>query len=351
MSAGRPAVSVVIPTRDRAALLREAVASALRQSLPPAEVIVVDDGSTEDIPGALREFGDAVRCLRQEGAGQSAARNRGAAAAAGEWIAMLDSDDLWEPEKLERQLTLHRMAPELAWSVTDCLVVDEENRPRKGRQGFGRVFAAAEEYGGPVQGLLATHLRRYVVPVAGGTRVAYGGDAFELLFRGNLALPSSGLVRTDAWREVDGFDATFHSATDTEFFHRLAARRPGGFLLDRLVRYRVHGSQVSVPARSIEKIRNAMRSAEVAARLREPLGPTEQAALAEGRRRLLRRLAWTRLANFEPGEARIALAEYRRAGGRWDAGTLAWQALAHLPAPALGELHRLKRALRGEGRE
>ncbi len=351
MSGPPPAVSVVIPTRDRAVLLREAVASALAQTLAPAEVIVVDDGSSEDIRAATAGFGSQVRYLRREGGGQSAARNFGAEAAAGEWIAMLDSDDLWEPAKLERQLALHRAAPDLGWSVTDCLVVDELGRPHRGAQGFERVFAAASEHGGPVERLLAAHLDRLAVLTAAGERIAYVGDAFELLFRGNLALPSSALVHRDAWHQVRGFDASFHSATDTEFFHRLAAVRPGGFLLDRLTRYRLgHGSQVSVPARSVEKIRNAMRSAEVAAALRAPLPPSARAAFADGRRRLLRRLAWTHLANFEPGPATAALAEYRAAGGRWDPATLAWRALALLPVPVLRGLHAVKRAVPRPGR-
>jgi glycosyltransferase involved in cell wall biosynthesis len=345
-----PRVSVVIPTHNRADLLGEALDSALAQTVPPAEVIVLDDASTDDTPDLVARYGAPVRYVRQERAGQSAARNRGAAAATGEYIAMLDSDDVWEPAKLERQLALHRAAPSIAWSVTDCLVVDAAGRPRDGEQGFRRVFAAALEFGGLPEALFARYLERRSVPVVGGERTAFVGDLFELLFRGNLALPSSGLVRGDAWDAVGGFDTSFHSATDTEFFHRLAAKFPGGVLMDRLTRYRLgSGGQVSVPARSIEKIRNAMRAAEVAAAMRDPLPPSARAAYDEGRRTLLRRLAWTHLANFEPGPARAALAEYRRDRGRLDPAVLAWHALALLPPGALRSVHALKRTLAGTG--
>ena len=342
------AVSVVIPTYNRADLLGDAIASALAQSVPPTEVIVVDDASTDSTADVVARFGTPVRYFRQERAGQSAARNFGASLAAGEYIAMLDSDDTWEATKLECQLALHVAVPDIRWSVTDCLVVDAADAPVGGVQGFRRVFVAATEHEGPTEELFAAHLTRRAIGPSGSARLAFTGDFFELLFRGNLALPSTGLIHRDAWARVGGFDTSFHSATDTEFFHRLAALEPGGVLMDRLTRYRLgSGGQVSVPARSIEKVRNAMRAADVAARMREPLPASAQAAFADGRRRLLRRLAWTHLANFQPGEAREAIRAYRDAGGTWDAGTLAWRGLAALPASALRALHGAKRTLRG----
>ena len=343
-----PTVSVVIPTYNRADVLGDAIASAVGQTAPPVEVIVVDDASTDSTPDVAAQFGKAVRYVRQERAGQSAARNLGASLAAGEYIAMLDSDDTWEPTKLERQLALHETVPELEWSVTDCLVVDGTGTPVAGEQGFRRVFVAATEHAGPTEGLFARYLTRRPFSTASGEHIAFVGDLFELLFRGNLCLPSTGLVHRRAWSRVGGFDTSFHSATDTEFFHRLSAVAQGGVLMERLTRYCLgSGGQVSVPARSIEKVRNAMRAAEVAAGLRNPLTATAREAFSDGRRRLLRRLAWTHLANFQPGEAREAIRAYRAAGGPWDPGTLAWRGLAILPGSALRALHAAKRALAG----
>ncbi len=115
-SAARPTVSVIIPTFDRWPRVRDAVASALRQTAPPLEVLVVDDGSTDGTAEALEkepwadEEGQRLRVLRMGNRGVSAARNVGIAESAGEWLAFLDSDDLWQPEKLERQLEALELA-------------------------------------------------------------------------------------------------------------------------------------------------------------------------------------------------------------------------------------------------
>lgn len=94
--------SAVIPTYNRADLVVRAVSSALGQSLPPAEIIVVDDGSTDDTEAALRAYGPAVRYVRQQNSGGAVARNRGVAEAQHEWIAFLDSDDVWTETHLAR---------------------------------------------------------------------------------------------------------------------------------------------------------------------------------------------------------------------------------------------------------
>jgi len=105
-----PRISVVIPTYNRAPLLRRAVESALAQTCSPDEIIVVDDGSTDDTSAVMGAFINAkpryspeISYFVQQQKGPSAARNKGIAEAHGEWIAFLDSDDLWHPEKLERQ--------------------------------------------------------------------------------------------------------------------------------------------------------------------------------------------------------------------------------------------------------
>ena len=95
-------ISVVIPTYNRGSLIRRAVESALRQTRPAFEVIVVDDGSTDDTQEQLAAFGNAIRYIRQTNAGASRARNRGVEEATTEWIAFLDSDDLWLETHLER---------------------------------------------------------------------------------------------------------------------------------------------------------------------------------------------------------------------------------------------------------
>jgi glycosyltransferase involved in cell wall biosynthesis len=109
-----PKVSVVIPTYNRAATVPRAIESVLAQTVSDLEVIVVDDGSSDDTGKVLGEiFGDRIRYYAQANQDASAARNKGIAEAQGEWIAFLDSDDLWEKDKLEWQFkTLERFGPQ-----------------------------------------------------------------------------------------------------------------------------------------------------------------------------------------------------------------------------------------------
>lgn len=107
------AVSVIIPAYNSERYLAEAIASALQQTVPPAEVIVVDDGSTDSTRQVALGFGSAVRYLFQANGGSARARNAGAAVAGGDLLAFLDSDDVWLPDKLERQLACFAADPEL----------------------------------------------------------------------------------------------------------------------------------------------------------------------------------------------------------------------------------------------
>src|SRR5262245_21078047 len=97
-------VSVVIPTYNCAPLVREAVASALAQTAPPFEVLVIDDGSTDDSRARIAEFGCPVRYVWKPNGGVSSARNCGLVEAEGDLIAFLDADDVWHPDKLRRQI-------------------------------------------------------------------------------------------------------------------------------------------------------------------------------------------------------------------------------------------------------
>ncbi|HEV3483139.1 MAG TPA: glycosyltransferase [Candidatus Acidoferrales bacterium] len=113
-----PLVSAIIPTYNRAHIVCEAVDSILAQTYPHIEVIVVDDGSKDDTLARLQRYGDRIRVVTQANAGPAAARNRGIAAARGDLIAFLDSDDIWLPTKIERQVALMQRA---GASVPCCL--------------------------------------------------------------------------------------------------------------------------------------------------------------------------------------------------------------------------------------
>src|SRR6266496_3667581 len=140
-------VSVVIPTYNRACWLGDAICSVLQQSHPALEILVVDDGSTDHTKELCAQFGSRVRHIPQEHAGAAVARNRGLQEVRGEYVAFLDSDDLWEPRKLETHLAVHRALPQVGWSMSDSQVIDVEGRPLPPPQGFVRSFPVFRDLG------------------------------------------------------------------------------------------------------------------------------------------------------------------------------------------------------------
>ena len=112
-TAAVPRVSVIIPAYRAAATIGRAVNSLLAQTVPAAEIVIVDDGSPEPLAPALARYGDRVQLLRKDNGGAASARNLGIDHAGGELLAFLDADDYWEPGKLERQLALMGKYPEV----------------------------------------------------------------------------------------------------------------------------------------------------------------------------------------------------------------------------------------------
>ena len=110
-------ISVVIPAYNAGRFLARTIDSVLAQTCGAQEIIVVDDGSTDDTAEVARTYGSKIRYIAQANAGASVARNTGIEAAAGEWIAFLDADDEWLPEKLAKQTELLKKNPDLVWTT------------------------------------------------------------------------------------------------------------------------------------------------------------------------------------------------------------------------------------------
>jgi GT2 family glycosyltransferase len=337
-------VSVIIPTYNRADLLGRAIKSALEQTITPAEVIVVDDGSTDNTAAVVQAFGNRVRYMRVPNGGVSRARNAGIAAATGDWVALLDSDDIWEPSKLETQLALATGTPEIEWIVTGCVVVDTEGTPAAGAQSFEAAFPLFREFGIGAEAFFEQYLRRVEIDAGGARHVCFVGDFFRPLFYGNVALPSSALIRLSLLRSIGAFEETLRVGEDTEFFHRAAAAKPGAVVMTPLVRYRyAHTDSLTAGANAIALSEVALRSLDTAIG-RRLASADEHRAYETGKRRLLLRLAYAYLSvRDRPGVRRTLR---RLSPGTLGAkGFLLW-AVSLAPDSVLRALHSGKQSIR-----
>ncbi|MEO7454783.1 MAG: glycosyltransferase [Gemmatimonadaceae bacterium] len=215
----RPAVSIVLPTHDRLAMLEEAVASVQAQTFADWELIVVDDGSTDGTGQWLESLNEprlVVIRLARDG-NISRVRNAGVARARGQWVALLDSDDRWHPQKLDRQLRLHADNPQLRWSYTGRRMVDAGGVP-----------------------LPPSNFRRWQ---------PHAGDILRpvLTLEANIAAPSV-MVERALLLEAGSFDDGWPRAGDYELWLRLAERAPCGVVDEPLVDVRSHkGTTYGLP--------------------------------------------------------------------------------------------------------
>jgi glycosyltransferase involved in cell wall biosynthesis len=210
-----PTVSVVIGAYNAAPWIQATVDSALAQTIDDLEVIVVDDGSTDATPQILETYGDAIRVVIQENRGPAAARNRGIAEARGMYVAFLDHDDLWLPDKTARQLAALREAPDAVWCYTDAAWFDSAS---------GQTTHLASQFAPPHQ-----------------------GDVLLPLFGGNFLTFASTLVQRDVLNEVGAFDTSpgVRNLDDWDLWLRIAERYPLVYVDAPLVRYRVHATQAT----------------------------------------------------------------------------------------------------------
>jgi glycosyltransferase involved in cell wall biosynthesis len=208
-----PVVSVVVPTHDRNDLLLQTLASVLRQSDVDLEVIVVDDGSGEDVAGAVTTLSDErVRVVRNERSqGVARARNRGLEEARGERIAFVDDDDLWAPDKLSSQLQAMASTGR-PWAYTGAV----------------NITASAQVIGGapppPPEEVAASLPRRNSVP-GGGSNVVAARSLLE---------------------EVGGFDPTLYNTEDWDMWIRMARAALPAWVPRPMLAYRVHASNASL---------------------------------------------------------------------------------------------------------
>jgi glycosyltransferase involved in cell wall biosynthesis len=223
-------VSVIIPSFNRARLIGETIDSILAQTAAPAEVIVVDDGSTDDTAAVIRGFGARVRYHRVEAKdfrniGPSAARNLGVSLATSPWIAFCDSDDLWLTTKLERQLRIHALCPAVEYSFTDFSHVVSGTWESRSR--FAKAPAGYWE------------AQRRVLENA---IWIYETSLYERAIRFQAVAPSTVLISKRRFDALGGFCERFSRglSEDVEFALRNLGHPPMGVLAEPQVGIRRH---------------------------------------------------------------------------------------------------------------
>ncbi len=216
-------VSVIIPCYNHGHYLTDAVNSVLVQSYTDWEVIIVDDGSTDNTREVALQFGDPrIRYIHQENRGLSGARNTGLSAARGTLIALLDADDVWNPAFLERMLAALRSCPTASAAYCGFQWMDADGNP------------------------LMQTVQRVVAP-----------EEFRdtLLRDGNWLIPCSVVTRASAYRKIGQFDETLRACEDFDMWLRLSKQHHFVGVSGVLVRYRRTGKNMSD---DVERMRVAM---------------------------------------------------------------------------------------------
>jgi glycosyltransferase involved in cell wall biosynthesis len=213
-----PEVSVVIPAYNAARYVGAAVESVLAQSFDDLEVVVVDDGSTDETADVVAGLGARVRCIRQANSGVAVARNQGIAQSDSRYVAFLDADDAWLPEKLAKQMKALRESPDRRFCYTAFAIAGSDLEPIEVRRG----------------------------PLVG---TALG----TLLLQGNVVGASTPVCERELFAKAGDFDPALSQCADWDMWMRLAAHTEFIYLDEPLVNYRQHGSNMSKDPELLEE--------------------------------------------------------------------------------------------------
>jgi glycosyltransferase involved in cell wall biosynthesis len=235
-------VSVIIPTYNRSAFLKSALESVTSQSYPIKEILVIDDGSTDQTVENLTPNFKSVIFIRQENQGVSAARNTGIKKATGEWIALLDSDDLWTVGKIEKQIAHLRQNPK----IKACHSGEEWVRN-------GRLVNIPTRLNKSNDGLFSRSLDRCII------------------------CPSSILIHRSVFKKIGIFDEDLPLCEDYDFWIRLLLHYEIGLVKEALViKQGGHSDQLSTSTWGLDRFRVQSLEKILAS---EPLNPNQKIAI------------------------------------------------------------------------
>lgn len=210
-----PSVSVLIPSYNHLRFLPACLESVWGQTFSDYEIVVVDDGSADGSVEYLRACGDRIRLFEQENQGTYATLNRCAREAKGAYLAILNSDDLWMPNKLAAQVAILDSKPEVGLVHTGGIFVDSEGRETK-ENPFGFAWPSTES-----------------------------GRVLEAMILHNHVVASSVLLRRDAFEREGGFDERLYGSGDWDMWLRVSKRWEFAYVAERLTGYRIHEEMAS----------------------------------------------------------------------------------------------------------
>jgi len=270
-----PKVTVVIPTYNSAKYIVPTGESVLAQTYPDYELIVVDDGSTDNTRQLSQPYLARMTYIYQENKKYSGARNRGIRAASGDYIAFLDSDDIWLPDKLAEQVAVMDQHPEVTLVHCSASYIDADGAPVlfKGNRTKGE---------------------------AGGTGPIIADQAGALFTFDATITTSTVMVRHSTLKEVGPFDPEHIHGEDWELWVRLASKGPLAYIPKVMAKYRVFGWQKILKAESSEAwVSDQFRTIERATALWQGDRQQLERLRAEGTAKIYTRAA---LANYQLGQ-------------------------------------------------
>jgi len=207
-------ISVIIPAYNCESYLHRAIESVLAQRDVQTEIIVINDGSTDDTDRIVRSYGDAIRYIQQTNQGVAVARNRGMEVASGDYIAFLDADDTWFPDKLSMQLELLEKHPDHIGVFSNFTIVDCDQNVlfENGIENDYAIFKTEHKTPDELLG-----------PRENGIRA---GNMFGSLYLGNFINTCSVFLRKSVIQNLDGFDPTLATQEDYDYWLRLSQLAP-----------------------------------------------------------------------------------------------------------------------------
>ncbi len=260
-------VSVIIPTFNRSSLVIAAIESALNQTYQQVEVLIIDDGSNDDTKEKIKQLSDyRLKYYFQFNAGVASARNHGFRVAQGEFIAFLDSDDRWYPEKLELELLALQAFPDAKMVWTEMSAIDvqgnilHEKYLRKMYQTY-RFFSQPEALFSSSRFL--KNLNPTIFPNLSPFITFWVGNIFSGMSLGNLVHTSTVLIRAQAQKEVGFFNELYRTGEDYPFHLKMSSLGPAVFIDAPLILYRI-GSEdaLTSPENLLEISQNFLSTIE-----------------------------------------------------------------------------------------